>query len=142
VTGVTDPPDSVPDWQPIAAPDAPPYGAPPGQPPLPPYGAPPSPAGRLDAQGRYPAPGSTNGFAIAALVCALAGLLIGVTGVLGLIFGIVGLRQTSRRGERGRGLAITGIVLGAIEILVIVVVVAVHLSQGSSNGSGGPLLPA
>jgi hypothetical protein len=45
-----------------------------------------------------------------------------------LVLGVVGLRQTTTRNERGRGMAIAGIVLGALGILyfalVLILIVA------------------
>jgi hypothetical protein len=54
----------------------------------------------------------TDGFAIAALV-------LGILGVLGLPFGIIALRRINRRGSSGRGLAIAGIVLGSFWVVLI-----------------------
>jgi hypothetical protein len=85
----------------------PPYG-PPQYPPPPPAGHPPRRPG-------------TNGFAIASLIFGLVG---GV--VFGVIFGIVGLVQTRRRPQAGKGLAVAGLVLsglwlvGAVAIGVLV----------------------
>lgn len=71
------------------------------------------------------APGSrTNNMSIAALVCGLAQFLLWflllvpgfVAAVLALIFGLVSLNQIRQRGEFGRGMAITGIVLGGLGI--------------------------
>lgn len=81
----------------------------------------------------YPQPRNTNGFAIAALVCSLVGILLAFIGpVLGVVFGIVGLRQTARPGEAGRGLAIAGIVIGAVLLLLDVIAV---ISIGTHTGS-------
>ncbi|QDZ42859.1 DUF4190 domain-containing protein [Corynebacterium sp. sy039] len=41
--------------------------------------------------------------------------------LIGLILSIVGLRQAKKTGERGRGFAIAGIVLGSLWVLLIVV---------------------
>ena len=62
---------------------------------------------------------------IAALVCGLAQFLLWflllvpgfIAAVLALIFGMVSLSQIRRRGEFGRGMAITGIMLGGLGIL-------------------------
>jgi hypothetical protein len=86
---------------------APQYPAPPhpGQPyPIPPYpGQPyPPPYG-------YPYRPTTNGLAVAGFVCSFFGLV----GVLGIIFGCVALAQIRRRGQRGQGLAIAGLVIGS-----------------------------
>ncbi|MGH3658180.1 MAG: DUF4190 domain-containing protein [Micromonosporaceae bacterium] len=48
---------------------------------------------------------------------AVASLIFGLTGCLsigGVILGISALREIKRDGSRGRGLAITGIVLGGL----------------------------
>lgn len=69
-------------------------------------------------------PQKTNGMAIAALVLGLAGIVTaGAAGILGLIFGIIGVRQTSRTGDAGKGMAIAGIVLGSLGILFFALVV-------------------
>lgn len=56
----------------------------------------------------------TNGFAVASFVLGLLGL-----NLLGLVFGLVALRQIRRSpGETGRGLAIAGIVLSIVWVLL------------------------
>jgi hypothetical protein len=96
----------------------------------------------------YPPPGwhsppsqSTNGYAIASLCCGIGGLLTyGVAGILGIIFGIVALRAIDRDGQSGRGLAIAGIVTGAVTLVLGVVglfvlsVSGFHISTGSGGG--------
>src|SRR5205814_5339486 len=49
---------------------------------------------------------STDGFAIAALVCAILSFV-----PLGLLFGIIALVRIRKRGRSGRGLAITSLVI-------------------------------
>lgn len=64
---------------------------------------------------------------------AVASLVLGILWIAGLgsllafIFGIIGLRAIDRSEgtETGRGLAIAGIVLGAVGIAFIVVIIAV-----------------
>lgn len=57
----------------------------------------------------------TSGMAIASLVCSLTGFFTcGITAVLGVIFGFVGLSQTKDDARPGRGLAIAGLVIGFI----------------------------
>ena len=57
----------------------------------------------------------TSGMAIASLVCSLTGFFTcGITSVLGVIFGFVGLSQTKDDARPGRGLAIAGLVIGFI----------------------------
>ncbi|WP_395310479.1 DUF4190 domain-containing protein [Mycobacterium sp. AMU20-3851] len=64
----------------------------------------------------YPVkPPGTNGKAIAALVCALAGLpFCGVPSVAGLVFGVIAMRETGRTGQDGYGLAVAGAVIGGL----------------------------
>ena len=112
-------PPQPPGWQP---------GAPlPPQPPgfqLYPAGAP------------IPAKPGNSGMAIASFVCSLVGLvpcfwLFQIMGLLGVIFGFVGLKQT-KNGERGgRGLALAGVIIGII-LLVVCVAVWIYL-VGSGN---------
>jgi uncharacterized membrane protein len=71
----------------------------------------------------YPRPQSTgtNRMAIASLVCSLFGWLCLIIGpILGLIFGFVALSQIRQTGQRGRGMAIAGIVIGAILVAFII----------------------
>lgn len=83
--------------------------APPGQ-----RAPPPTTAGFQDV-----APAKTNGLAVAALVLGIVGIPLMMTvlpGLLALVFGILGVQQTSSRGQAGKGMAIAGIVLGAIAV--------------------------
>jgi Domain of unknown function (DUF4190) len=75
-----------------------------------------------------------NPVAIAALVCGVAQFLGGIIifgnillAIPAVICGAIGLRQTRQRGERGRGMAIAGLVLGILGIVYFVVVVAVAI---------------
>ena len=61
--------------------------------------------------GGYPQKAKTNGLAIAALVCSF------FCGILGIILGIVAINQINKTNEGGKGLAIAGIVLGAVGML-------------------------
>lgn len=64
----------------------------------------------------------TNTMAIAALVSSLVGLLcLGLGPLLGLIFGIIALNQIKQSGERGRGMAIAGIVISGCEIALFAI---------------------
>ena len=96
-----------------------PFPHPPGSsfPPQPP-GYQPYPAGAPMKQGN-------SGMAIASLVCSLVGVvpcfwLFQIMGVLGTIFGFVGLKQT-KSGERGgRGMAMAGVIIGIVLVLACV----------------------
>jgi hypothetical protein len=131
--------------QPAQPPQAPPPGPyPPAGPSA--YNAPPPPGGY---PGPYGAPqpyyqpaatSSTNGFAIASLVCAFAGCLIGLPWVLGVIFGFVALSQIKASGgiQQGRGLAIAGIaVSGACMLLVFAYFVLMIILAATGNLPSG-----
>lgn len=64
-----------------------------------------------------------EGTAVAALVTGLLGL-----GPVAVALGVVALARTRRRGTRGRALAVTGVVLGAVGTVVIGVVVVLALA--------------
>ncbi|MFE7712237.1 DUF4190 domain-containing protein [Streptomyces sp. NPDC057486] len=77
-----------------------------------------------------------SGFAIASLVVSLVCLA-----PLGLVFGIIALVRISRRGERGRGLAVAGIaVSGVVLVLALLMMVgALRFSVWSGNSPGVPV---
>src|SRR3954447_19145392 len=77
------------------------------------------------------AAGSSNGFAVASLVLGIIGIPAScamIPPILAVIFGIVGLSQTSKSGVQGggRGMAIAGIILGIIGCIVGVAVLSRH----------------
>lgn len=92
---------------------------PPSYPPPPPggYGPPPPPPG---GYGYPPRAVGTNGMAIASLVCSLFGWICIIGGILGIIFGFMALGQIRQSGQGGRGLAIAGIVIGAIATALVI----------------------
>lgn len=120
-----------------------PYGGPapaypaPGQPgpgypggyPSPGYPAP----GYAPAYGSaYTPPPRTSGIAVASMIVSIASLVVclGFPGIVGLVLGIVGLNQVMRDGMRGRGFAITGIVVGAVATaFAMLFVIGVTLSD-------------
>lgn len=90
-------------------------GYPPAGGGYPPAGGGPYPYGAAP----YPGPqaSTTDGVAIAALVTSLLGM-----NVVAVVLGILGLRRTKKNGTQGRGLALAGLVLGAIELVALVVI--------------------
>jgi len=64
--------------------------------------------------------------AISALVCGIVGLFIFevILGVLAIIFGGIGLSRANRGAGR-RGLAWAGVILGVIDVVLFVVILAV-----------------
>jgi hypothetical protein len=75
------------------------------------------------------AAGTSNGFCVASLVLGIIGLpaaCVILPSVLAIIFGVIGLNQVSKGGEGGggRGMAIAGIVCGAIGGLIGIMAIA------------------
>lgn len=107
--------------QPPPPPPPPGAGPPPGYgpPPVPygqpPYGQPPYGQPQYGHPYGYPQPSSTNGFAIASLICAF------LCTPLGLIFGFIAKSQIRQSGQQGNGMATAGIVISAISILIGVI---------------------
>jgi len=142
---VTQPPEDPPTPE-----DQPPPLAPPGpswsdqtpqqpvpQPPPPPEGWP----ANAWQQPAWPQPGSpyeqptksgTNGFAIAALVFGILPICF-----LGIIFAIVALVQTSKSGQKGKGMAIAGLVLSVLWLAGIVTAgVVANLDNADRDKTG------
>ena len=123
------------------------YGLPPlppgfGLPPLPPgYGRPPAPPGNGFSYG-YPAtlpPGfpdqavpKTNGLAVASLVCSFFFWLFGIGAVLGIVFGFVSRSQIKHSAgiQRGKGVALAGIIIGFASLLLILPAIAIPTFLG------------
>jgi len=123
--GYAGPPSTQPPPHPYPYPYPPPPAQPPWAGPSPPY-PPPYPG--------YAMTPSTNGLAIAALVLGIV-CVYWVTSILAIIFGHIALSQIRVSGQRGRGLAIAGLVLGyawlGLLALLIVVVAVVRTSVGT-----------
>lgn len=63
------------------------------------------------------APRRTSGAAIASLVLGIVGCVPLITGILAILFGVVGIRRTRDPNVSGRGLAIAGLILGMTSVL-------------------------
>ena len=59
----------------------------------------------------------TNGLAIAGFVCSF------VAQIVGLVLSIIGLVQIKKSGEKGRGLAIAGIIISAVGIFLTILII-------------------
>ncbi len=133
--GSSDPP---PPWTTPGLPASPPGGYPP-----PAYPAQPGYAPQGWGPGYGYAPPKTNGLAIASLVCALGAFVVcPLVAVVGLVLGIMARRQIrdSNGAETGDGLALAGIIIGAIGtalavvgLVGVIVLVAVGASQGDQS---------
>jgi hypothetical protein len=115
------------------------YGYPPAgyasQPGYPPAGYPFPPG--YPAYPGYPPPADRgfNGMAIAALVCGIIPIF---SGILGIVFGIIALVQIRKKGQRGRPMAIVGLVLAGLWLLGIMTAVIVGLATaGQDDTSAG-----
>jgi hypothetical protein len=73
--------------------------------------------------GPTPQPSRTNGMSIASLVLGLVGIplcFLFIPSVLAIAFGFVGLSQIKNDPtQKGRGLAIAGVILGAVMLALI-----------------------
>lgn len=86
------------------------------------------------------APGTqhTNRMAIWSLVLSIL-TLGGLGSVAGIVLGAAARRKIAVTGERGRGLAIAGIIIGIVTLLVAIAYwayLAMH-TGGTGGGSGG-----
>jgi Domain of unknown function (DUF4190) len=82
--------------------------------------------------------GRSNGMAIAALVCGIIGLFILeiILGPLAIIFGGLAL-QRANRGAGQRGMAWAGLILGVIDVLGFIVILALARHHGFYWRVGG-----
>ena len=82
----------------------------------------------------YPAAGGTgtNGLATAALICGAGGFIVGVTAPVAIGLGIAALVQIKNRQQDGKGMAIAGLVLGAVVTLGWVLLIALMITLGST----------
>ena len=87
-------------------------------------------------------PNKSNGLAIAGFVVSLVSIFFNfycitgiVTGIVGIILSIIGLKKSSELGGKGKGMAIAGIVLGVVGIVIgiIVIVTIVSLFSNGAN---------
>lgn len=104
--------------------------------PAPPPAAPPPPPPAGWGPNQAVPRQTTNGFAVAALVVGIAVLCTGIFGgILSIVFGNLALARIdeSQGAQKGRGMAITGIVLGWIAVGLTAVAAAAWLIYGISN---------
>jgi hypothetical protein len=80
----------------------------------------------------------TNKMAIWSLVLSIL-TLGGLGSIAGIWLGALARRKVAETGERGRGLAIAGIVVGVITLLVAIgywIFIAMHTGGGGTGGGG------
>jgi hypothetical protein len=94
-------------------------------PPYPPQGPGyPPPPGNYPPPGGYGAPGypypgqtTTSAAAVTSLICGILFCIPGITSLVAVITGIVGLSSTKNPAVKGRGMAIAGLILGILGLL-------------------------
>jgi hypothetical protein len=105
---------------------------PPGYPP-PQYGAP--PPGYPVPDPYLPGPPSgTNGKAIASLVTSILGwVCFAPLAIVGLILGVMAMRETKRTGQAGHGMALGGTIIGGLFVAAGVILVPLYLIFAASR---------
>ena len=78
-----------------------------------------------------PAPKQGNGLAVAALIFGIIG-----GSILGLIFGILGLRKSKQTGT-GKGMSIAGIILSVLWLIATIAIVAVVFLAANKQDDPG-----
>lgn len=114
------------------------YGTPPGgyaaspggyqapySPAAPTYGTPPPPPPPVNE------PETTNGFAIASLICGIVAPC--GAGLLAVVFGIVALVQMRQRRQKGKGMAIAGLVLTGAWLLVFAAIIVISIIASGAD---------
>jgi hypothetical protein len=108
-----------------------------------PYGPPgwqaPTPPGPYAQGAGWPQGRRTNSLAIASLCCAIGQCIAGpFAGIAAIVLGSMSLRQIQQSGEDGRGMAMTGLVLGIVGLIVFVLLIifALALFQSAASNSG------
>ncbi len=114
----------------------------------PPYPGPAGYPGYPGGPGIYPGdydpyrptkPPGTNGKAIAALVTSLVGLLCcGLPSIVGLILGIVAMRETKRTGQDGYAIALIGTIIGGLVVAGWVVYLLLSIGIYASGWQWAP----
>ena len=84
-------------------------------------------------------PPGTNSKAIAALVTSLAGLLCcGLPSIVGLVLGVVGMRETKRTGQDGYPIALIGVIIGGLAVAGWVIYLLVSIGIYASGWQWAP----
>jgi hypothetical protein len=85
---------------------------------------PPPPVRGIESSFPPPGPARTNGFAVASLICSIAGFcVLFLGGLAGIILGILGLQKSKDSSVGGRGMAVAGLVIGVLSFLTSFIVV-------------------
>lgn len=67
-------------------------------------------------------PLGTNPLAIASIICSTVGsFFCGIGGIVGLILGIIAMKEIKKTGQEGHGMALAGTIIGGIVIFFLLV---------------------
>lgn len=116
-------------------------------PPLAPgYAAPYPPSYPPPMPGYYPGTGyaydpywparplGTNGKAIGSLVSSVIGLTCcGLTSIVGVILGVIAMRETKRTGQEGWGIALAGTIIGGLALAALLVYLLLYVGLIASG---------
>jgi Domain of unknown function (DUF4190) len=116
-------------------PSSPPTGYP--RPSYPSYPAPPYADPYDPYRQQFAARSATNGLAIGSLATSIVGAVLaliccagGIVPLAGIVLGIVALTQINKTDQDGKGMAIAGIVIGALALVVTTAIVLFAISSG------------
>lgn len=87
--------------------------------------------------GKVKKPEGTNGLAVTGFVLSLCGFATVITFFVGLILSAMGLSQTKKTGQDGRGLALAGVIIGAIGsgiTIIIGIIMTIAIIFAAGNG--------
>lgn len=106
-----------------------------------PYGGTTQPYGQYAPMYGQPAIPQTSGFAIASLICGIAGwfLFFFIGGILAVVFGHMARREIRRSQgwKRGDGLALSGLIIGYLNIAASIALFLVFLLLAIAFASDG-----
>jgi uncharacterized membrane protein len=85
----------------------------------------------------------TNTMALIGFILSLAGFVVGITAIPGIVLGHIGLHQIKRTGEQGHGLGVAALIIGYIQVglwflaavagIIFLIIVAI----AAANHNGG-----
>ncbi len=79
-----------------------------------------------------------NGLAIAGFVVSLVSIFFNfycITGIVGIILSVIGLKKSSELGGKGKGMAIAGIILGVVGIVIGIIAIVTIVSLFSMGAN-------
>jgi hypothetical protein len=77
--------------------------------------------GRPAYQGQNGAPGQRNTLALVSMILGIAGFFTSITALGAIVTGHMALSQIKKRGDEGRGMALTGLILGYVVVALTII---------------------